>query len=506
MPVTILHTSDGTLDPGDKDELAELEKRIASGKPKILLHLHGGLVNEKSGVAAARRLSGKGKNAFNAADDWEQVYVIWRTGALETLRTNWRDIFTNDRLYRTLLKRLISLISGKIGALGDEGRSVGDVAGLTPAEVERRLLSADDHPFADIDALVATEPGSSRAAVEQMDDRDFEAELSIQLATDRALITVAEDIEAALTKDEPGVARSFESGDALQGEQTLKYVDDQAIARWRPEVQADGRSLLGGVVLKSLIKHGVAIGKRIIKRYRAGKDHGLHATVVEELVRELYGDLVASIVWGMMKDDASDHFKPGALGDALLRILSKNADRRLLISAHSAGSIWASEMLLAADRKGIALPVDLMFMAPAVRTSKFAAALKAKSGDIGHFRMFAMGDALERADVLLGPGLGFLYPSSLLYFVSGLCEEADKAALADAPLLGMQRFLGPDSPWLEDRKEGQALSEIQAFLGQGNHRAIFSKSTAGAGMNTDSTSHGAFDDNPATLASIANFF
>ena len=114
MPVTILHTRDGQLDDADVDVLSALKRRLESGRSKILLHLHGGLVDEAAGMVAAQRLSGAAPSGFNAPADWEQIYVVWRTGGLETLRTNWKDVFENDRLYRTLLTRLMSFMSGMI--------------------------------------------------------------------------------------------------------------------------------------------------------------------------------------------------------------------------------------------------------------------------------------------------------------------------------------------------------------------------------------------------------
>lgn len=120
--------------------------------------------------------------------------------------------------------------------------------------------------------------------------------------------------------------------------------------------------------------------------------------------------------------------------------------------------------------------------------------------------MFAMSDALERADCLLGPKLGFIYPSSLLYLVSGLFEQVEADGLVDAPLVGMQRFLSSDSVWLEDKKEGPSLKAVQAFLSDGPNKTVFSKAQGAAGLNCDSTSHGGFDDNPATLASVATYF
>ena len=46
-----------------------------------------------------------------------------------------------------------------------------------------------------------------------------------------------------------------------------------------------------------------------------------------------------------------------------------------------------------------------------------------------------MDDKLEREDAVLGHDKGYIYPSSLLYMVSGMFEELDFAVFADAPWL-----------------------------------------------------------------------
>jgi hypothetical protein len=113
-----------------------------------------------------------------------------------------------------------------------------------------------------------------------------------------------------------------------------------------------------------------------------------------------------------------------------------------------------------------------------------------------------MSDTLERFDALLGAKLSFLYPSSLLYLVSGLFEHAGGAPYSDAPLLGMERFIGKATAWVAEPEEAQALDEIRAFLSADPNRVIYSESSGGSGLNCLSKSHGGFDDDPDTLASI----
>jgi hypothetical protein len=510
MATTILHTRDGKLDSSDETAFAALVGRIRTGSPDVLLHLHGGLVDQPSAEATAKRLSGAGPNAYNAPGDWEQVYIVWRTGGIETLKTNWRDLAKNDRLYNALLRKLLSFASGKISANATGGRSVGSEIGLTEAEISKRLSEERPFPFRDVDEIRPNAGGSrSQAFVND----GAENELELMLESDIELEIIAADIEASIAENYPLSARAGINGNPDQGREMLDRLALKPKAGLEAEAaqSASTRGIISFSVVKKIIKHAVIIGKRVFDRYRQRRDHGLHATIAEEIVRELYGDLIGSIVWGMMKGDAGDHFvTQGAdeakygFGARLFTAIAANSQARLRIVGHSAGSIFASEMLLWAARAQVPMKADVAFLAPAVRCSKLAAAINASAGCINRFRLFAMSDQRERDDGVLGRTLSFIYPSSLLYLVSGLFEEEAAEGLCDSPLAGMQRFLiGPNS-WLDDGEEGAALQTVRHFLEAKPNRMVFSPSK-GDGIACDATSHGGFDDDPDTLRSIMTY-
>ncbi|ESZ29643.1 hypothetical protein X733_25530 [Mesorhizobium sp. L2C067A000] len=506
MATTILRTSDGKLDSQDLESLANLEKRLEHGSRKLLLYLHGGLVDQKSAEEMATRLSAAG--GLNPPDDWEQVYVIWRTGVAETLRANWLDLFENDRLYRALFKKLMPYISEKLGGLTPVGRGGAIVNPMTDDEVEAALQSRSDHPFADLEEKPSV-PGiaSSRAAaLGNVSDDDVEMELGKRIELDPDLQKVCANIDTYIARKTLDVSRGNHVADAVQGEKTFSKVNTEIQSEWEDRDQVTGRprALLIGGSLISVAKHGVRIAIRVISRMRKGRDHGVHATIAEEMVREFYGDLIGSIVWGMMVKDARDHFNPGSVGPRLISALSGVKDLQLLVVGHSAGSIWATEFLSARNAPGVP-PADLVLLAPAIRIKRFADFLSSAPDAIRNFRMFIMSDKLERADVLLGKGYGFLYPSSLLYLVSGLFESEGEDGAFDAALLGMDRFVGQEPPKLSDQKEIAALEKVRAFLNAEPNRVILSESNAGAGLNCLSHAHGAFDDDPKTLASVATY-
>jgi len=498
MPRTILKTRNGHLDSGDRAAFDKMAERLKSGSAPLLVHIHGGLVDAALGVEIAERLSGIGDTAYKPGSDYEQLYVIWRSGMLETLRTNWPELHKRDRLYRALLGKLLQFIGRKLG-ISPGGILPGpETIGLDRLEIERRLASEGMNPFADLDAALT----ESRPAAESLSDAEFEAELERELLSDSALIAASQDIEAALSPVPESLAIS---GDATNGRETLLRLEKAVVS----DLQAETRTALGAEglglrVLGKLVVYGVKIGNRVWKRFRSGRDHGLHATIVEEILRELYGDYIGSAIWTLMKDDTAQHFQQ-RLGTQLLNVLEAAPERKVVLIGHSAGAIFLCHMLQAWVKQGTQRKVDLVFLAPAVRARLFAETLDEAANVIGSFRMFCLGDERERTDALLGERLGALYPSSLLYIVSGLFEDDEQEPHVDAPLLGMERFRTWSGGSLGEAEDA-AAEMVNAFLASHSNAEVFSPSNAGPGLNSDARTHGGIDDDEDTIGSVRTFF
>lgn len=510
MAVSIFHTSDGKLDATQQRDLEQLIARLARQQSKVFIHLHGGLVNETLGLAAATRLSGPLPTGFGLGPEWEQIYVVWRTGVLETINANWRDLFENDRLYKVVLKKLIGFVSSKLGVPGVPGRTAFAAVNLTPAEIRARLDARPPHdPFEDVDvAIERKQPGGRGPTLAPQSDISIADEFTFSLQLDDEFTDAADDIAAALTF-EPANGRSLSPrGNPARGKVAFEHLDPNIKGELIATVPPDkaGRAFFTAAqVGVFLIKHAAAVVVRIIRRFRAKRDHGLYSTVVEELVREMYGDLIGATIWGMMKKDAADHFVSGGLGDALVAALAANPPPEFAISAHSAGAIWTSALVKRMAATPNAPKAKLAFLAPAVRIDVFADAIKEGAGAITGFRMFTMRDELEQKDAVLGEGTGFIYPRSLLYVVSGLFEEENAEAFPDAPILGMQRFLTADAAWLSTPQQIAAVHRVLGFLTAPDRGIVFGTVEGASGHSSKATTHGAFDDDPPTLASVVAF-
>jgi hypothetical protein len=171
----------------------------------------------------------------------------------------------------------------------------------------------------------------------------------------------------------------------------------------------------------------------------------------------------------------------------------------VILIGHSTGAIIIDQFLQSIDTL---LPAsrqfEVVFLAPAITSATFGASFERYERRVSQrsmapaLRMFAMTDEAERQDVLM-PGV---YPHSLLYLVSGVCEQ-----VADTPILGMQRF--------NDRPQSRGATE---FAGTARARAILSSASgyvwaptdnhAPLGRRSMSEKHGAFDDDPTTIASV----
>jgi hypothetical protein len=111
--------------------------------------------------------------------------------------------------------------------------------------------------------------------------------------------------------------------------------------------------------------------------------------------------------------------------------------------------------------------------------------------------MFGMKEEVECDDGLLGDDWKrAFYPSSLLYFVSGLLEYEP-----DAPLVGMQRFLNKNDIFKAPKYSES--DSLRAWLATPTDRLVWSKTNNGAdGQRSQSRKHGDFDNDPETLASL----
>ncbi|MEQ1502775.1 MAG: neutral/alkaline non-lysosomal ceramidase N-terminal domain-containing protein [Myxococcota bacterium] len=238
----------------------------------------------------------------------------------------------------------------------------------------------------------------------------------------------------------------------------------------------------------------------VVERTRSEPSRPLGATLVEELLRTLYVDLVGAEIWAQMKNDTAEACAPGAPMDRLLDEIAEwwkaDESRRVVLVGHSAGAVFVCHVLQAAARKPLpaGLAFEVVWLAAAATFELFADTLRMPGvvDRVRRMRTFGLSDALERGYFEVP-----LYPASLLYLVSGLFE-----AQTDMPLVGMERYWDreqyPDLGWphLDQVRDWAADTGTQAFWSRGPGL------DGAAGTLSGATRHGWFGEDPETLETI----
>ena len=489
---------DGILDMRDDDVRALVAD--LRNTAKVVVHLHGGLINKSTALDKAERLT----PVYQAAGV-RPVFIIWESGFFETIINNLHEI-DKEKIFMFIVKRVLKYAVGKLTNVNGSKAS-GQLS--LPKEIEvnsefnRRHKPVPEIPYAGFQPLALDEiTEAERKRFEDSLATDTEFQNEVQAIVDSASPEHIEPTSKGIV-----ASRRKSTHTLLSPEIVDELVADSA--------EKEGKGIFSSATL--IIKAGQILW-RVIDRFRQKRDHGLYTTVVEEVLREFYIANVGSFVWGAMKKDTQDTFanvgqQPTRAGwffvQALGDLLKDGHRLEVSIVAHSAGAIYASNLLThlawARADQNHPLPDDfriknLIFLAPACSCSLFDQALAShrRIPLFDYFRMFALRDELESGYWEI-PGV---YPRSLLYFVSGVVEQEHEMGASDLPLVGMQRYLINTETYRQPEVE-----RVREFLALSpNHgREVWSEVDGGNGLSSDAVTHGGFDntdDRKRTMESI----
>lgn len=497
----------GDADTAPSDVDAIVDELRSDPRGHLVLYFHGGLVPKTSGIAIAERLA----PAFLVGG--YPVFYVWESGAWETIRNNLLEL-AQEPVFKQLLRKVLEYTIDRIGGVKG-GRSIlpGNVdPQKVKAEVDRFFAnpSRETLPYRDFEGLAK----GNAARSSNVDEAEIQADLESDPEFSRALATLP-DLRPS-TRSALGVSLVPERRSAFS----------EAVADKVSEGPG-GRGIIAWFKVAMMVKN---ILVSVLRRHRSGRDHGLYATVLEEIVREVklggsgLNEWGKALQWNRMKKDCLDAFGPGDdayAGTALIARLKRAMDagyplRRVTLVGHSTGAVFIAHWLDSALKM---LPestkVDVLLLAPAITYGQFDECLAHHRDRIGNFRMFCMRDALERDDQVWG-GDGeldgsndwrrFIYPSSLLYLVSGILESTGRGDeiedAPDMPLLGMERFHALSEIYSE--ADFPEVKRVRDWLDAIPGRVVWSRTSGECdGMNSGSIDHGAFDDDEPTLASLS---
>lgn len=183
-------------------------------------------------------------------------------------------------------------------------------------------------------------------------------------------------------------------------------------------------------------------------------------------------------LWNEMKENAAamsvaPEGGVSILYEHLAGVQAKPWPLRLHLVGHSAGSIAAAHVADFLFRRGVKVD-SVSFLAPAIRVDAFRrlVAPRLADGTLARYQQFHLTEKAEEDDPTCGP-----YRRSLLHLVSESFEGGTRT-----PILGMKRYF--------DAYDGMPAGAVA-------HVA--------PGATSASTTHGGFDDDPATLAQVMAF-
>ena len=463
---------------------------------RLVLHFHGGLVSEASAMRMAERLQPEyGEFAH-------PVFFIWESGLFETWGNNADELVKGlgQIAAEEIFKKLGSVVTKwTVGKLSTEAGLKGAPGMLyLPAEdehaIEMHKIEQDEVPYADFEPVPLQE-------VQDVDEADAQR-LREELESDTEFVAEVEAIVAD---------REFEGADEFRAARpsvapTSTMMDDEIVQGMVESVPDEGER--GFFSAAFLAKRAAAVLFRVVRRFRAGRDHGVYTTVFEELVRELYLAAVGAETWHIMKKETADTYgdgrgqRAGALFLQKLAALGEDRPERIVLVGHSTGAVFINNLLAATQkaRERGQLPADfaydgVLFLAPACTFADFARVLPTDGEPalFRHFRMFTMDDAYERSNRLVS----VVYPRSLLYFVSGVVERDEDGKNAfDMPLVGMDRYYHRDGSGPDAYADlGHEIKVVRDFV-LSRTRVAWSVTgaEAPAGFRSNSISHSGFDD------------
>ncbi len=480
--------ADGVLQTPLEEVDALIEAICAA--PRAVLHFHGGLVDEQAGRNAAQGLL----PTYQEAGAYP-VFFIWRSGLMEILRGNLREI-ADEQAFQTLSKWVLKFALGKLReAVGAKGAAL-----TTPSDrdVFSELDKARDggEPYAE----VQLPPELGELTPEQ------EAEVEQRMRADPELQAIGVEIAASALPEE---VRRASKGITVTSRLSERTLMSPEIVRELQQEAAVPEGEKGLLTSAALARKGAKVLRRVISRLRDHTDHGLYPTVVEEVLAEFYLANAGAAIWQMMKKETLDTFAPGDAPrggsyflERLGRCLSAGARPSVTLVGHSTGAVFINNLLGTVSRMredpASALPADfrfrnIAFLAPACTFEDFAPVLGRHEDLWDELRLFAMTDEAERKD----PLVKVLYPRSLLYFVSGVLEtDAAGKRVAGKPLVGLRRhYAGTDRKDLPD-----ATRAVLDYMTP--QRSVWSPVDGGPGLSASAVQHGDFDNDPKVRESL----
>ena len=193
-----------------------------------------------------------------------------------------------------------------------------------------------------------------------------------------------------------------------------------------------------------------------------------------------------------LEEQDSKTFRPGRYFlEKLADYKENNPEADINLVAHSAGSVAMCHLLDTIAAQFNQLNINyVIFTAPTATFEQFYQAVVTKTERYKQFTLFTMSDEHEQQDATLP----HVYPSSMLYLVSGVLEKE-----VDHPISGMMRFFTGKAPF--NTTELETAREF--LLDPNEERLVISKRPpTRSGFGVETVRHRDFDKDERMLHSI----
>lgn len=473
---------------------------------RLALFFHGGLVDKTSGQqSAANEYAAYRGFAF-------PLFFIWESGFQEVLAHHLPLIFA-ETIFGRVLHHAWELVSGKVAPEAET--AAGHASGSAESGPSLSLSDTEIHAFMTAiktDIMIQNEAVSIARTSESVDAAMAEGiDRNKMMLSPRTLMSpeVVGSVRGAFFQANPN---SIGSAGSLE---TLPFSAGGAIQ-----------------AAFAIAKAAVPVLLNTVRRFAQSRDHGLQCTLVEEILRALYLANFGSAIWEEMKKETEDAFGADsnvfggtAVIEELCQVLKDKPQIKVTLIGHSTGGVYIGNFLHHVDaalrnQNDVSTQFDVILLAPA-NTDDFFQSRYVQSRIRG-IRLFEMKDAVEQQDHLLskdvGPEdpsiLGQVYPRSLLYLVSGVCEYFEGNAGPgphamdgfDMPLLGMDRYFSQQAVFQSaDYPSVDAIRKrFPSPPVSHNFARVLSPTdgTAEIGFRCTSQKHGNFPGDPFTIESL----
>jgi pimeloyl-ACP methyl ester carboxylesterase len=499
--------------PADVNEIFQ-NHLPASGKQAITFYFHGGLVSSTQEFGASGfPYRAENQALFETLDQKSYpLFIVWETGVIETLKSIGQDVGENpyqfllelvtktaqSELFKKAAAQITSALSKKVAAM----LGLGLAGGLEPAE---------PLPVAPLEENLAHIPEFEPDVVQYEElSADDEQEFI-------ALLEQDEEFNARLRAIAEGGALGLTGSDRSDRD----YIADDLLADINDDYDSVPAGLVGvGEVLFPLVykKLGQVL-LSVARRFASQRHHDFVPTVFEELARVFYLQQFAALLWKQMKDNALHAYAPNPAGDAephggrymieqLKAYLLAHPETEVNLVGHSAGSIHISHFIEAADQVFAQdLPEfafkNVILLAPGADFEVFEK-ISTRPQRFENLRIFTMSEEYEKKDQMAG----FVYPHSILYFVSGVTDRDEHG---DRPILGLARHLDRRLYAKLNLHDAQVEAAHQ-FLDElaqssGSSPVVWAVTSASdpSGRRSGADKHGSFDNDPLTQESIHSY-